>query len=100
MSKIGFKVVNNTTKRVLGYVSDPLMNLTQDTKKAYTETVSDKNQLKERVRFFQKNLNIILNGSSVKFTALCENIKNRNYKNHSIGELSVIPVFSSELIKM
>jgi hypothetical protein len=97
--RIGFKVVEKNTNRHIGYVTDPLMNLTSDVTCAYTEKVSNPYEFKSRVRFFEKNLNTILGGKAVQLRVLCERIRNSNYKNFKEGELVVVAVYPSELSK-
>lgn len=95
--RIGFKVLEKKSNKQIGYLADPLMNLTYNVKSAYTESVKNPYEFKARLRFFEKNLNIILSGKSVKLHSLCESIRIGNYKNFKEGDLVIVPVYPSQL---
>jgi len=100
--KIGFKVIKNATNESIGFLKDPLMNLTNDPNLMYCETVNTKSQLNERLRFFNKNLENIIGKKLVnnKLFTIIENIRIRNYRNYNIFDLIVIPCYSSETDKI
>jgi len=100
--KIGFKVIKNATNESIGFLKDPLMNLTNDPNLMYCETVNTKSQLNERLRFFNKNLVNIIGKTPTnnKLFTLTENIRIRNYLNYCFSDLSVMPCYSSEKDKI
>jgi len=90
--KFVFKIVNQNKQHV-GFIKDPLLNLSYFSKEAEYYDIKDNTALTLKLNKFQQQLNSILSRSlnTTPTSKLYEQIYQSNYKEYKLGELHVIP---------
>ena len=94
MVNVVFKIVDSNDKFV-GFVSDPLLNLSNTPDNAVLCTVNNKLELIETVNKYQMTLDKILlsdNLNSSPVQKISQKVYTKHYTNYKSGQLKVIPM--------
>jgi hypothetical protein len=92
--EIVFKIVDQSD-RFVGFIKDPLLNLSETPDGVIRQSVRSKSELNECIKRHQNNLDNILKKSIQKDNPLSKlslKIFDNYYSNYKLGELKVITV--------
>lgn len=90
--EIVFKVVDNNNKFV-GFIKDPLLNLSITPDRVLRESVNSKSELLSCTQRYQMNLDMLFKMNDIRSNPLSKlrlKVYDKYFKNYKLGDLKVI----------